>query len=69
MNPLIQNFSWENIFKLLSRRLTIENFDFFVRGPQCLYKMNPNLQENWFAGELFFNTPARLIYFKGKFDV
>ena len=32
MNHLIQNFSMENNFKLLSRRLTVESFDVFVRG-------------------------------------
>ena len=32
MNPMIENYSRENNFKLLSRRPTVESFDVFVRG-------------------------------------
>ena len=67
MNPLIENCSRENNFKLLIRRLTVESFDVFVSGSQFSYKMNSNLQRKWIAGGLFINTPTRSIHFKGKF--
>ena len=32
MDPLTQNSSSENNFKLISQRLTVETFDIFVKG-------------------------------------
>ena len=51
MNPLIQNFSRENNFKLLSQRLTVDNFEFFVRG-STNFTLSPNLLDCKFTGKL-----------------
>ena len=47
MNPLIENDSRKNNFKLLSRQLTVETFDVFVRGSP-IFTQN----EFTFKGEL-----------------
>ena len=50
MNPLIWNFSRENNFKLLRRRLGVENFDFFVRDSSTFTEniFETGLQDGYF---------------------
>ena len=50
MNSLIRNFTRENNFKLLSPRLTVEIFDFFVRDSPIFTenKFETGLQDGYF---------------------
>ena len=69
MNPLIQNGSRENNFKLVSRRLKVEAFDVFVRGSpiftQNEFKFSEELDFRW----VIYQYPKTINTFKDKFVV